>query len=442
MKIATLVYCFLLFRFLYPFCVRYFHAPLGPWVVGNLALVMLWCLVALTTIPQGSALLRGYRRDFGVLLLLVGVSALLNSSTAALVAKSLIEIYLPGMLLFQVLTRVNTTESERSRMVGLCYLLIVVQIPVSLGQYFLGGYPSPDSNSGTVSTSFGGSGVVAVLEAFLIAMCITLAFDTGRRYRYLLAAACGVIPIVLGGARFGLVLVPVVALTTLVMIGISSRRGKNKGLAGFALTVIAVFVASVYLLQIVLAKSPTLSHYLSLGGILDPSWRTPYESQGSSGRTSFYGEILRRMGQEWYLPLFGLGSAAIEQSRMSEVQSMWPAAFDVRLTSGITFFAGLGLSGLWYLGWTFAKGLVVAARCAKAETSDLIRRVAVTFVPTSVASILSSIYTDVWSSQIGLIYWVLLATMVTGCQPYPGEGLRSKGELDRNVMRDSTAGAG
>lgn len=413
MRTASLVYFYIAYRFLYSFFIRYMHAPYLSLLPVNIGLMVVCGAVMLVLLRDSVPVPLGYRSDFAAFAILIVASSALNASHWLVVGKSVIEIYGAGIALFLIITSGTIPEKEQRRIVSFCYVLIMLQIPVSLGQYMVGRYPNLDSNSGTISYfELGGTGINAVLASFLMARYIAKSFADGLRLRYLVIAICSIIPVIVGGARFGLVLAPVSVLCVIAAVHFRPWVKGSRRFLGATAVVLIVAAFVMVAIGAIVARSETLSSFLDLNVILDPGERSAYESYRRAGRLSYYGMVFQSLSQTWPRVLFGLGSAAIGQSRMIGGHSMWPEFIDVRLSSGLTFFTGLGVLGLMFVAYIYLKGIVLAARFARLQVGGFMRAESLAFVSVSVVCMMASVYTDVWTSQAGMVYWVLLGVLV------------------------------
>lgn len=186
MRLVTLIYFLIVYKFTYPFFIRYFGFPYINSFYVNSAFFGLFIYSRLlypVLNPAGvrpATRVSKYGIMFFALSVLVVLSGFLNSTNWFIILKSIIEYYFPYLFLFLFISGLQLSEKEQEQLIKLCYFLVLLQIPVVLMQYFGEGYSTADSISVTISDKdLGGTGVNGVLGAFLFSLCIVQNLNRG-----------------------------------------------------------------------------------------------------------------------------------------------------------------------------------------------------------------------------------------------------------------------
>ncbi len=228
----------------YPGLIRYLHLPEIP----TLMFEILSC-------PFIYRLFTGYFRSgksrksykffntyiyfFFGLITLVGVSSVLNQDSWFLVIKSMLSYYFPFIIVFILVADAEFSEKEQMNLLKFLFVLIVLQIPFTVFQYIHFHYPTADSNNGTISSElYGGTGILAVLEAFMMSFAVAQFLFKGFRLNYFLLAVFTFIPPVVGGARFGFIAIPFSIFMTILSFSFLYRKVPLKKY----INMIAVFI--------------------------------------------------------------------------------------------------------------------------------------------------------------------------------------------------------
>ena len=287
MKQITFVRVVLIVNFLYPFFVRYFRFPDISRLYINMAIYVFWFLATIVKHPAGARRPTRHSAQVVFLLVLAVLSAAINRSDWFVTAKVLVEEHLPYMLLFLLIVSISLKQKEEEQLFDLCYALILLQVPVALGQFVLGGYTNLDSCSGTLSrTDLGGTNLTVVLSAFLTARYVLRMVLDGVRVRHMLLAVSTALPMIVGGARYGFLVIPIaIVASVLTPFFLRWRIGAKRVLTLIfvALVLVAALLVS---LVYVIPRSPLLSGFLDLDVFFNPERRMEYDSSmaGGAGR--------------------------------------------------------------------------------------------------------------------------------------------------------------
>jgi hypothetical protein len=416
LKQVTFVRVVLIVNFLHPFFVRYLRFPDISRLYTNIAIIVFWFLATVVKHPAGARRASKDSAQVVFLLVVVLLSAAINRSNWFVTAKVLVEEHLPYMLLFMLIVSTSLEQKEGEQLFNLCYVLILLQVPVALAQFFLGGYTNLDSNSGTLSRAdLGGTNLTVVLSAFLTGRYVLRMILDRVRARYLALAVCTVVPMVVGGARYGFVVIPIAIVASVLTPfylrwSVGAKRVLTLVLVALVLLA-TLLVAVVY----VIPRSPLLSQFLDLDVLLNPERRLEYDSSGAggTGRIAGYARLYNLMSDRPSTLLFGLGSEAMGESKLGGVSSnLLRSRVYQRVSSALSYFASLGIMGVAFMVFVFIYGALFVRKYVRLEYSPIMRLNAAAFIPISVICIASTFYTDVWGSPIGLVYWVMYGVLV------------------------------
>ena len=120
------------------------------------------------------------------------------------------------------------------------------------------------------------------------------------------------------------------------------------------------------------------------------------------------------MFKDWNDILFGLGSGATIGSKEvgAKANKIFLNYFPVGAPDGIYFMLTIGAIGLMLVTIILVYGIFWVQKYLQIETCLFMRMNGYAFISITVACLLSIHYTLVWSSQIGLTYWVLAGVLV------------------------------
>ncbi len=414
MKHVTFIRITLIVMFLNPFLVRYFKFPEISNLYTNMAIFVFWFLASVVRHPAGAERSTLHSTYVLFFLVVVVLSAAINRSNWLVTAKVIVEEYLPYMLIFLLIVSTRFEQKEEEQLINLCYALILLQVPVALGQYLLGGYTTLDSNSGTLSSAdLGGTNLTTVLAAFLTARYILKMVLDRVRARYLMLVIGTCIPMVVGGARYGFVVIPLAVVASILTPYFLRWRAGSKRLLKLVFVAFALLITLLVAVTYVIPRSPMLSQFLSFDVFLNPESMLVYDSSGArgAGRMVGYLALYNVMSEKPLTLLFGLGSQAIGESRLGKVSSNLLQVYD-QTSSGLVYFASLGVLGVAIMVFIFIYGAFLVRKYVRLEYSPAMRLNAAAFIPISIICMISTFYTDVWGSPIGLVYWVMYGVLV------------------------------
>ena len=250
--IIILIYFIIGTKFLYPFFMRYCGFPVIP------PLAMQFVILALTVVIFLKAFIE--KKDFNssynilrfqkyliILFLVIAiVSSLVNNNNFFLMIKTFLEFSLINLILFIAILETDLSEKSQEKIIKIIYILIFIQIPVAIFQYVFLKYQSADYNSGTISSTNknDGTGIIAILMAFLLSFIISHILAKGFTIKKLILSVLTFIPCIVGGSRFGLILLPfAILLTVLSYFVIGKTIDIKKFFRALILTSILLFIA-------------------------------------------------------------------------------------------------------------------------------------------------------------------------------------------------------
>ena len=421
MGVVTVIYILIVFKFIYPFFVRYFGFPDIKTLYDNSIIIGLFLLSWLNNLGlekssvRKSIVVSKYKYMFFVLLVLVVLSSFLNDNQIFVLIKSIIDYYFPFLFLFLIITQAQLSKEQLKILIKLCYFLIALQIPVVLMQYFIGGYSSADSLDGTISSVElgGGTGVNGVLGAFLFSLCMSRILTTKVTPGYLLLGLMSFIPSIIGGSKFGLLLIPVmvVVLTFLpiwIVDGLDVKRITRTTVFIFLITII-IFGVFTYLVP-----KHKFADFINLDVFSDRNALMKYDSDPASQRIVGYIVLIKIIFKDWIEVLFGLGYGAATGSVAfgSMASRTVKAYFPYGSPDGVFIMLTIGVIGLAFMIIILLYGVGWIKKYLRIETCPFMKMNGYAFISITVACILSMPYTRVWDSQIGLTYWVLAGVLL------------------------------
>lgn len=420
MRIVNVIYFLIVFKFTYPFCIRYFGFPeiksmyVNSIIIGLFFLSWLRYPVQEHSKSNSFKVLSKYKIMFFCLFSLILLSSFYNYNHLIIIVKSIIENYFPYILLFLIITRIKLSNKEEIRLIKLCYFLIILQIPIVLLQYFVGGYSNPDSMSGTISSGLlGGTGINGVLGAFLFSVCASRIMITKVTPGYLMLGLLAFVPSIFGGSKFGVLLMAVVVVVLLFSLGWIRDDLTLKKIVryGVILFVFAVFVFSVF---VFLVPKQRFAEFLNFKLLTDPNAILAYDADMGSRRILGYVILVKFIFKNWTDFLFGLGPGAMLESMEfgAKASKSYLTYFPFGAPDSIGFMLTIGIIGLVLVIIILFYGFMWVKNYLQIETCPFMKMNGYAFIPISVACLISITYTLVWSSQIGLMYWVLAGVLV------------------------------
>jgi len=420
MRVINVIYILIVFNFIYPFFVRYIGLPYIKGLYVNSIIFALFVYSLLMgpflgqSRVQSNKVVSKYKIMFFALLSLLLFSSLFNYNHWFVLIKSIVEIYFPYIVLFLIITRIKLSKNEEVILIKLCYILIILQIPVVLIQYFIGGYSTADSMSGTVSfEELGGTGINGVLGAFLFSVCMSRIAITKINPGFLLLGLSAFVPSIFGGSRFGIILMGVVVIVLIIsLIWVGDAQGVRGIARSFGLIVIMTII--LYGVFVYLVPKNRFAEYLDFNLLTSRQEVLEYDSDQGSQRILGYEILNKFVFKNWNDILFGLGSGATIGSKEvgAKANKIFLNYFPVGAPDGIYFMLTIGAIGLMLVTIILVYGIFWVQKYLQIETCLFMRMNGYAFISITVACLLSIHYTLVWSSQIGLTYWVLAGVLV------------------------------
>jgi len=420
MRVINVIYILIVFNFIYPFFVRYIGLPYIKGLYVNSIIFALFVYSLLMgpflgqSRVQSNKVVSKYKIMFFALLSLLLFSSLFNYNHWFVLIKSIVEIYFPYIVLFLIITRIKLSKNEEVILIKLCYILIILQIPVVLIQYFIGGYSTADSMSGTVSfEELGGTGINGVLGAFLFSVCMSRIAITKINPGFLLLGLSAFVPSIFGGSRFGIILMGVVVIVLIIsLIWVGDAQGVRGIARSFGLIVIMTII--LYGVFVYLVPKNRFAEYLDFNLLTSRQEVLEYDSDQGSQRILGYEILNKFVFKDWNDILFGLGSGATIGSKEvgAKANKIFLNYFPVGAPDGIYFMLTIGAIGLMLVTIILVYGIFWVQKYLQIETCLFMRMNGYAFISITVACLLSIHYTLVWSSQIGLTYWVLAGVLV------------------------------
>ena len=417
MASKLLIYILISVIYIYPFCIRYFGFPELPPLATQMMILLLFVETYFTSFLNNKSFIstdrkiRKYLLYIILFLLTTFITAFINYNNVILVIKSLLEFGLIGLLLFLAIIEIDLSEKNQEQILKFIYSLLVLQIPVTAFQYFIMGYRDPDSISGTISsTEVGGTGIVAFLMSFLIAYGISQILIKGLSLVRILMVVSSFIPALLGGARIGLILLPLTILINVISFFIFYRSDKIKKITkAILVSAIVTVVISVLITEVV----PNLkdSKYLSLDQINTTEKFENYDKgAGRYSRLQGYNLLFKGIFKNNLNIFLGMGNQAITKSSTANVETA-NLDFVNYMPDALMFLASNGIVGLLLIISIILIGIPSLKSYLKIESLRFFEILALSLIPVTLNIIFSLFYTSTWNSQIGFTYWIILAIL-------------------------------
>jgi hypothetical protein len=330
-----------------------------------------------------------------------------------LVAKVFLNYSLVNLILFLAILEFDLNEKNQNIIIRFIYLLIFIQIPVSLYQYMFLHYPSADYNSGTISFvgKNDGTGIVAILMTFLLSFMISKILIQGFTLKRLLITLLTFIPPIVGGSRLGIVLLPVTVLLTVVSYFVYYSRFDIVRFAKILLLGGIIISSSLIAIIIIAPQTRFGKTYLNLDVISSPDKIEQYENGDAKfGRVAGYNKLFLNIFNNNTSIILGVGSDAIAESQFADVNRP-KFIFLSRLEDSVKLLGTTGLLGLLIVIFIIFLGIPTLKNYIKIENSEYMNVVACSFIPSTLIFIGSIFYTSAWATQVGLSYWVILGIL-------------------------------
>ena len=420
MSIVNVIYIIIVLNFIYPFFIRYFGLPYIKELYVNSILfgVFFYSLLIGSFLGQSrvqsNQVVSKYKILFFALFILVIFSSLFNNNNWFVLIKAVIEFYFPYLMLFLIITRIKLSNKEEEKLIKLCYLLIIFQIPVVLMQYYFGGYSTADSMSGTISyKELGGTGVNGVLGAFLFSICISRIAITKVSPGPMLLGLLAFVPSIFGGSRFGIILMIVVAI---VLVFSLIWVGDTKGVKGVIRSVVSIFIFTVVMYGVFVYFVPKhrFAEFINFDFIMNQQEILEYDSDEGSQRILGLIILYKYILKDWSEVLFGLGiGATIGSTEVGlKANKAFLNYFPVGAPDSINIILTIGAIGLMLVIIILFYSVIWVKKYLQIETCPFMRMNGYAFISITIACLISIPYTQIWSSQISLTYWVLAGVLV------------------------------
>lgn len=411
--VKALIYAYISSKFLYPFFVRYFHLPELPPLMMELLLALVLLIISSYTIITGqrdhtNKFLIIYKLLFTVFLVLLLVSAVLNNNNWFLVGKSFLTFFFPFIIITLVIIKTDFSEKEQMNLLRFLFFLIILQIPVTLFQYVVFHPVTADSNNGTIAFgALGGTGVIAVLESFLLSYSVANLLYKGFNIKYLILALLTFIPPVVGGARFGFIVSPVAMIVTFFTFLILYKKVAFKVIVNMA-AVGFLFITTLAVVIIFIIPQTKYARFLDFDVILNAHKAEQYDrSDGEESRFDAYPKLLDQYFNNDVNFAIGFGPGAFVQSQSVDM-SKAVLNFVVNLPDAVIVLASLGVGGFVFVMLLLLFPVFFIKSYVNYEQNIEMHIYACTLVPVSVATFMAMFYCETWSTQIGLVYWIML----------------------------------
>ena len=405
--------------FLYPFFFRYFGIPSQPPSMVQLGILGIFIITFFRVILENKNFinsdikLRRYKYFILIYLFIAIIGSILNYNNMILVAKVFLDFSFINLILFLTIMELDLTEKNQKNIIKFIYGLIFLQIPVTTLQYVLFHYPSADYNSGTISFAGknDGTSIVAILITFFLAFIISKILIQGFTVKRLLLTISTFIPPIVGGCRLGIVLLPITIFLTVLSYFIFYSRFEI--VRFLRITLLSGIIISLSLIAIIVIAPQTKfgKEYLNLDVISSPSKIAKYESGDAKfGRVAGYNELFNNVFQNNMTLVLGMGSDVIAESKFVDVSSP-KLLFLARLEDSIRLMGTSGLLGLVMVLIIIFSGIPILKNYIKVETSEFMKIVACSLIPSTLIFICAIFYTSAWATQIGLCYWIIIGIL-------------------------------
>ncbi len=325
MTILLSFLCFIIgLEFLYPFSIRYMGFPQLPTLSVQFLIIGFFIFVYLNSIISNKKLnisyptLKNYAFLFIAFLMTEILSAFINSNSLLLVMKSMISYSMIYLLLFLAILEMDMDDKGQKNLIKFVYLLILIQIPVTLYQYLFLGYSSADYNSGTVaSANLGGTGTTGFLMLFFQAFLVANILIKGFHIKKIIFILLTFIPIVVGGVRMGIILSPITIILTIVGFFLINPHKNLKKVYRGIYTVMFTLIMMLLLILIIIPNTK-FSNYLSLDILTNKKAFEKYDSSNLKfSRTYPYYVLFKYTLNSNVNYLLGNGNQEITHSKIA-----------------------------------------------------------------------------------------------------------------------------
>lgn len=417
------LYSYILSIYIYPALIRYVHFPKLPTLMFEILSIMVWGLYILMTAATAKSrktykFLNIYKIFFSFIILIIIISSVLNHDGWFLVFKSVIGYYFPYIIVFILVSDSGFSEKEQMNLLKFLFALIILQIPFTVFQYVHFHYPSADNNNGTIASQmFGGTGIISVLESFLIALAIAHLLFKGFSIKYFLLAILTFVPPIVGGAKFGFVSLPLAIIGTTASFAFLYKKVPIKKYINMFLF-FAVFGVILLFMIVVVIPQTKYAKFLELDVLKNSSAVEQYDKGAgkSHSRLEAYGILLNDYFISNVDYAVGLGPGTITKSQSVDTQAS--ISFIVGRPDTIMVMASLGFTGLLFFLLVFFLPIYFIKNFIEYEKNMIFQIFACAFIPITFITFIAMFYCPTWNSQIGLFYWIMLGVFVSRYKLY------------------------
>ena len=405
-------------EFLYPFTIRYYGFPQLPALSIQALILLLFTIIYLNSIISNKRLnifslgLKNYKYLFLIFGLNIMLSAFLNSNNILLVIKSIVSYSLIYIVLFLTILEMDLNEKGQENLIKFIFLLILIQIPVTLYQFLFMGYTTADYNSGTVaSANAGGTGIIGILMMFFQAYIVASIMIKGFNIKRLLLILLTFIPIIVGGVRIGLILSPITIIITIGGYYLLSKNIDSKKYLRSIVTV-GVLIGTMALVILVVIPNTKYAKFLDLETVTNANKFEEYNSSNVRySRILPYTILFKYTFENDMNYILGKGNAEITQSSSANVNNT-KLKNVTDYPDAVLILASNGILGLILVISILAAAIKTLKKYLRLEASEFMRIVAFAFIPVTFNVVVALFYTSAWESQICLAYWVILAVLL------------------------------
>ena len=174
-----------------------------------------------------------------------------------------------------------------------------------------------------------------------------------------------------------------------------------------------IFIVVVYGVFAYLVPKYKFAGFLEFDSLTTRQGILEYDDDPGSQRILGYKILYKFIFKDWIDVMFGLGSGAATGSMEvhSKANATFLTHFPLGAPDGIYFMLTIGAIGLILVISILVYGIVWVKNYLQIETGPFMRMIGYSFPSLTVACLLSILYTQVWSSQIGLTYWVVAGVL-------------------------------
>ena len=203
---------------------------------------------------------------------------------------------------------------------------------------------------------------------------------------------------------------PLILFTSMIWIGDLDIKNVIVRL----LFLMLILVVVIYFVFVYFLPKFSFYEYLSLDVLTKRADFLEYDSDKGSQRLLGYVILYKYIFKDWRNILFGLGVGAIISSKAFDTNAIKivKTYFPLGATDGVYFMLTIGIIGFLIAIVILLYGIVWIKKYLLFENVPFMRINASAFMAITVMFLLSITYTNVWSTQVGLTYWVFAGVFV------------------------------